>query len=66
MLTPGRCVPQEVVDEDSGHGDLYWGMRGAASAFGVVTNMVMRLHDVSNFYGGFIMWKDDPEHTIWR
>ena len=48
------------------HPELLWALRGAASAYGVVTNMVLQLHDVSNFYGGFIMWQDDPEHSNWR
>ncbi|KAK9815262.1 hypothetical protein WJX72_000860 [[Myrmecia] bisecta] len=54
----------EVVTADADHNpDLFWAARGAGSAFGVVTKMTFRLHEVGpTFYGGIFFWPDDPEH----
>lgn len=56
---------QVIVDKEA-HAELMWGLSGAAALFGIVTRLVFRLHDMSNFYGGLIMWPDDPGHQTWR
>ena len=45
---------QLVIDQDS-HPELFWAMCGVGSAFGVVTKLKLRLHDVSDCVGGNIM-----------
>lgn len=62
----GSCLLQVVVDDVSNNQELLWGLNGAAAVFGIVTKIVFELADVSNFYGGMIMWKDDAEHQTWR
>lgn len=46
--------------------DLLWAIRGAGSAFGVVTKLVLRLNDISNAYTGKMVWQDDPKHETWK
>ena len=54
--TCGRGVAHlsilQVEANQEQHRDLCWAMRGVGSAFGVVTKMQCRLHDVSDCLGG--------------
>ena len=54
------------MSNKEGDPDLFWALRGAAAAFGIVSNLTLQLHDVSDWWGGLIMWKDDPEHVTFR
>jgi hypothetical protein len=53
------------------HPDLFWGVRGAGSNFGIVTSMEFSLIELESFYGGAVMYElaDAPEvfraYTQW-
>ena len=49
-----RSALQLIVSEET-HPELFWAMRGVGSAFGIVTKLKLRLHDVSDCLGGSIM-----------
>jgi FAD/FMN-containing dehydrogenase len=47
------------------HPDLFWGVRGAGAALGVVTSFTFRLHEVGpTIYGGLIAWPFDRAAEI--
>jgi FAD/FMN-containing dehydrogenase len=46
---------QVVVTDAGSHPDLFWAIRGGGGNFGVATRFKYRLHDVSNFVGGFLV-----------
>ncbi|KAK9815895.1 hypothetical protein WJX72_011557 [[Myrmecia] bisecta] len=58
----------EVLTADADHHpDLFWALRGAGSAFGVITKLTFRLNRIpATFYGGAFMWADDPQHNNFR
>jgi FAD/FMN-containing dehydrogenase len=43
-----------AVDAES-HPDLFWAIRGGGGNFGVATKLKLRLHDLSDFYGGMLL-----------
>lgn len=47
------------------HQDLFWAMRGVGSAFGIVTTMRCRLHDVSDCMGGHFVLPYTKASTNW-
>jgi FAD/FMN-containing dehydrogenase len=54
---------QVVTADDDHNQDLFWALKGAGSAFGVIIKLTFRLHKVpETFYGGLVIWKDDPQH----
>jgi FAD/FMN-containing dehydrogenase len=54
VTADGRTVT--ASDED--HPDLFWGLRGAGTNFGVVTEMVFALHEVDPMANlGFFFWR---------
>lgn len=47
------------------HPDLFWGLRGGSSNFGVVTSIEYRLHRVGpDIYGGVIAWRADAAGAV--
>ncbi|KAK9816484.1 hypothetical protein WJX72_000851 [[Myrmecia] bisecta] len=56
----------EVVQVDDTTPELLWAFRGAGAAFGVVTRIQLRLHDLAGYLGGIMIWPDDPTHTNFR
>ncbi|KAK9809420.1 hypothetical protein WJX73_004757 [Symbiochloris irregularis] len=56
----------ETVSAKKGDPELFWAVRGAGAALGIVTKLVMQLHDVSDFWGGVILFKDDEQHDTLR
>ncbi|KAK9815373.1 hypothetical protein WJX72_002398 [[Myrmecia] bisecta] len=58
----------KVVTADADHHpDLFWALRGAGSAFGVITKLTFRLNPIpATFYGGAFLWADDPQHNNFR
>jgi FAD/FMN-containing dehydrogenase len=57
IVTADGRVRRASRDE---HADLFWGVRGAGAALGVVTSLTYRLHPVGpTIYGGLIAWPFD-------
>ncbi|KAK9809462.1 hypothetical protein WJX73_010354 [Symbiochloris irregularis] len=56
----------ETVSAKKGDQDLFWAVRGAGAALGIVTKLVLQLHDVSDFWGGIVLFKDDEQHDTLR
>jgi FAD/FMN-containing dehydrogenase len=48
------------ADADS-HPDLFWALRGGGGNFGVVTRLLLRLHEVDQFVGGMLFLPATPE-----
>ena len=55
VLADGSVVTADENEND----DLYWALRGGGGNFGVVTQMKMRLHPVSNVLAGPMLWELD-------
>ena len=54
------------VDESSDP-ELFWGMRGNGASFGIVTEFVLKLHDIPNdgiIRGGPILWGADKAKDV--
>jgi FAD/FMN-containing dehydrogenase len=56
VLADGSVV---TADEET-NPDLYWAIRGGGGNFGVVTELKLRLHPISNVVAGPMLW--DLEH----
>ena len=56
----------QVTASSSKNVDLLAAMRGGGTAFGVVTEVAFTVHDVSNYHGGVITFKDDINCTTLR
>jgi FAD/FMN-containing dehydrogenase len=49
------------------NGDLFWGLRGGGSNFGIVTSLEYRLHPVGpEIYGGVIAWPADQAALVFE
>jgi hypothetical protein len=46
--------------------DLYWAIRGGGGNFGVVTQLTLRLHPVSNVVAGPMFWSIDKSADVLR
>ncbi|PSC69212.1 FAD-linked oxidase [Micractinium conductrix] len=46
--------------------ELFWALRGAGTALGVVTKLTLRVHDVSDAFCGSLVWADDAEHATYK
>ena len=56
-----------VCASDDEHPDLFWGLRGGSSNFGVVTSIEYRLHPVGpDIYGGAIAWPADQADAVFE
>jgi FAD/FMN-containing dehydrogenase len=45
-----------LIASPTKNADLFWGLRGAASNFGIVTNIVFQLFDIApQIYGGLVV-----------
>jgi FAD/FMN-containing dehydrogenase len=54
-----------VRASDAEHPDLFWGIRGGSSNFGVVTSLEYRLHPVGpEIFGGAIAWPADAAGDV--
>ena len=62
IVTADGSVRRASRDE---HPDLFWGVRGAGAALGVVTSFTFRTHEVGpTIYGGLIAWPFDRAPEI--
>lgn len=60
------CHFLKVTTSSSRNADLLAAMRGGGTAFGVVTEVAFKVHDVSNYHGGVITFGDDTNCTTLR
>jgi len=68
-LTIDSVLAAEVVTADGRHlrvdaerhPELFWAIRGGGGNFGVVTRLQFRLHDLTQFTGGFLVLPATPE-----
>jgi hypothetical protein len=51
---------------DREHEDLFWGMRGGAGNFGVVTTLEYRLHSVNQIFGGAVVYPIESLKQVLR
>jgi hypothetical protein len=65
VLADGSVVNANENEND----DLYWALRGGGGNFGVVTQLTLRLHPVSNVIAGPMFWSIDKSADVlkwWR
>jgi FAD binding domain/Berberine and berberine like len=65
VLADGSVVNANENEND----DLYWALRGGGGNFGVVTQLTLRLHPVSNVVAGPMFWSIDKSADVlkwWR
>ena len=68
-LTADDLLTAEVVTADgevveaseTSEPDLFWAIRGGESNFGVATRFQLRLHEISEIYGGMLILPATPE-----
>ncbi len=53
-----------LVANTSQHAELFWGIRGGAGNFGVVTSMKFQLHPVDTILGGMIIHPQDKSREV--
>lgn len=53
------------VDKDE-NPDLFWAMRGAGAAFGVITAMEIELFPVRNAFAGSLMYPSEAAHDVFN
>jgi hypothetical protein len=62
VLADGQLVTASATEHD----DLFWGLRGAGSNFGVVTSFEYRLHEVGPVLGGGVLHRVEKTGEILR
>jgi len=55
-----------VTANSTHNNELLRAMRGAGTVFGVVTELTLRLHDVSGMYGGYVVAIDDDKGSNFK
>lgn len=67
ISTHMNCLPAcQVVATPSHNADLLGAMRGGGTVFGVVTELAIRAHNITNYHGGVITYADDTNCTTLR
>ena len=70
MYLPAACKLvsglMQVTASATHRPDLLAAMRGAGTAFGVVVELTMKLHDVSGLYGGNLRALDDDSGSSFK
>ncbi|MCR8643243.1 FAD-binding oxidoreductase [Paenibacillus sp. N1-5-1-14] len=54
LVTADGEMVRASKDENS---ELFWGLRGGAGNFGIVTSMEFSAHDAGDIYGGFVFYE---------
>ena len=62
VLAAGQSV--RVASDD--HPDLYWGLRGGAGGFGVVTSLELRLYPLAEVLAGLVVFPGEQSATVLR
>jgi FAD/FMN-containing dehydrogenase len=62
VLADGSVVNADENEND----DLYWAIRGGGGNFGVVTQLKLRLHEISNVVAGPMFWPLEKSADILR
>jgi FAD binding domain/Berberine and berberine like len=62
VLADGRLVAADASE----NADLFWALRGGGGNFGVVTSMLVRLHEVREVLAGLIMFPWSEAATVLR
>jgi FAD/FMN-containing dehydrogenase len=62
VLADGRSVSATPAE----HPDLYWALRGGAGGLGVVTDLELRLHPLSQVYAGLVVFPGDQAAALLR
>jgi FAD/FMN-containing dehydrogenase len=57
---------RQVAASESENEDLFWALRGGGGNFGVVTSFELRLHPVTDIYGGPMFFEADDAGTVLR
>lgn len=60
------ALQSQVTANATHNAQLLGAMRGAGSIFGVVMELALKLHDVSDYFGGYVVALDDKEGTGFR
>jgi FAD/FMN-containing dehydrogenase len=60
VLADGRCVTTSPDEEP----DLFWAIRGGGGNFGVVTSMLVQLHEVRHMLAGLIVYPLSEAETV--
>jgi FAD/FMN-containing dehydrogenase len=53
LVTPDGELVRTDADNDP---ELFWALRGGGGNFGIVTALEFRLYDLTEVYGGFMVW----------
>ena len=56
----------QVTANGTHNTNLLEAMRGAGTVFGVVVELTLKLHDVSDLYGGFVVALDDSKGSNFK
>ncbi|HEX4511039.1 MAG TPA: FAD-binding oxidoreductase [Burkholderiaceae bacterium] len=62
VLADGRCLHVSEEQEP----DLFWGLRGGAGGFGVVTRLELQLHPVSQVLAGLVVYPGTESAAVLR
>lgn len=55
-----------ITANEESHADLFWGLRGAGGALGIVTSFTFRLHQVDTVLAGSLVYPLEDAETVLR